>query len=124
MISHAAYLYMHILGIGLLMLAIGGVSLHAMSGGTKETSGGRRLTAASHGLGLLLILTAGFGMLARLGVMHGGLPGWVWAKLTIWVIIGGLFMVPYRKPNLAAPVWIAAAALMLCAAWLAHAKPI
>ncbi len=58
MISHAVYWYMHIFGIGLLMLAIGGVSLHAMSGGTKETSGGRRLTAVSHGLGLLLILTA------------------------------------------------------------------
>ncbi|HSM07985.1 MAG TPA: hypothetical protein VLA33_03080 [Gemmatimonadota bacterium] len=124
MISQAGYWYMHIFGIGLLMLAIGGVSLHAMSGGTKETSGGRRLIAASHGLGLLLILTAGFGMLARLGAMQGSLPGWVWAKLAIWAVIGGLFMVPYRKPKLAAPVWVAAAVLMLCAAWLAHAKPI
>jgi hypothetical protein len=123
MIPQAVYWYMHIFGIGLLLLAIGGVSLHAMSGGTKETSGGRRLTAASHGIGLLLVLIAGFGMLAHLDVMEGGLPGWIWAKLTVWAIIGGLFMVPYRKPGLAGPVWLATALLVLCAAWLAHSRP-
>ena len=123
MISHAVYWYMHIFGLGLLVLAIGGVSLHAMSGGTKETSGGRRLAAASHGAGLFFMLVTGFGMLARLGSLHGNLPGWAWAKLTIWAVIGGLFMVPYRKPQLSAPVWIATAMLVLCAAWLAHSKP-
>lgn len=123
MISHAVYWYTHIFGIGLLVLAIGGVSLHAMSGGTKETSGGRRLAAVSHGIGLLLVLVAGFGMLARLGLMQGGLPGWIWAKLTVWALIGGLFMVPYRKPGLAGPVWVVTALLVLCAAWLAHARP-
>lgn len=123
MISHDAYWYMHIFGIALVVLAVGGVALHAMSGGTKETSGGRALAAASHGVGLLLVLTAGFGMLARLGIVQGGLPGWIWAKLAVWGIIGGLFMVPYRKPGLAKPVWFAAALLVLCAGWLAHAKP-
>lgn len=123
MISHAAYWYMHIFGIALLVMAIGGVALHAMSGGTKQASGGRGLAAASHGLGLLLILTAGFGMLARLGIVQGGLPGWVWAKLAVWAAIGGLFMVPYRKPTLARPVWFLTALLVLCAGWLAHAKP-
>lgn len=117
------YWYMHILGVGLLVLAIGGVSLHAMSGGTKQTSGGRAVAAASHGLGSVLILVAGFGMLARLDLMVDGMPAWAWAKVAIWFTIGGLFMVPYRKPELSKLVWFATAALMLAAGYLAHAKP-
>lgn len=122
MLSHDVYWMVHIFGIALLILAIGGVSLHAMGGGTKATSGGRGLASASHGVGLLLIIVAGFGMLARLGI-EGGIPGWVWAKLVIWLVIGGLFMLPYRKPELSKLVWIATAVLVLCAGWLAHTKP-
>lgn len=123
MISHAAYWYMHIFGIALVLLALGGVAFHAMAGGTRETSGGRGIAAASHGLGLLLVLTAGFGMLARLGIVQGGLPGWIWAKLGVWAVLGGLIAVPYRWPGLAKPVWAATAGLVLLAGWLAHSKP-
>lgn len=122
MISHGAYWYMHIFGIALLILSVGGVALHAMSGGTKETSGGRRLAAISHGLGLLLILTAGFGMLARLGIVQGGLPMWVWLKLGIWALIGAVYMIPYRRPELAKVVWVATPLLVLAAGWLAHSR--
>ncbi len=117
------YWYMHIFGVGLLVLAIGGVSLHAMSGGTKQNSGGRAVAAASHGLGSVLILVAGFGMLARLDLMVNGMPAWAGVKVAIWLVIGGLFMVPYRKPELSKFVWFATAALMLAAGFLAHAKP-
>lgn len=122
MISHSAYWYMHIFGIALLILSVGGVAFHAMSGGTKETSGGRRLAAISHGLGLLLILTAGFGMLARLGMVQGGLPAWIWLKLGIWAVIGALYLIPYRRPELAKIVWIATPFLVLAAGWLAHSR--
>ena len=123
MISHDLYWYAHMLGIALLILSIGGVALHAMSGGTKDTSGGRAVAAASHGLGSLLILVAGFGMLAKLELVSGGLPGWVWAKLLIWLTIGLAFVVPYRKPELSKLVWFGVAFLMLLAAILAHSKP-
>lgn len=123
MFPQDVYWYLHILGIGLLILSIGGVSLHAMSGGTKDTSGGKAVVAASHGLGLLLILVAGFGMLARLDLMAGGLPGWAWTKLLIWLTLALLFMVPYRKPEYSKLVWFGTAGLMLAAAILAHAKP-
>ena len=123
MISHALYWYAHMLGIALLILSVGGVALHAMSGGTKATSGGRAIAAASHGLGLLLILVAGFGMLARLELLSSGVPGWAWGKVAIWVTIGLAFLVPYRKPELSKLVWFGAALLMLLAAFLAHSKP-
>ncbi|TDJ47396.1 MAG: hypothetical protein E2O48_03675 [Gemmatimonadetes bacterium] len=123
MISQDVYWYLHILGVGLLILSVGGVTLHAMSGGTKETSGGKAMAAASHGIGLVLILVAGFGMLARMGLMAGGLPGWAWAKVVIWLSIGLLFMVPYRKPEISKLVWFGTVGLMVTAAFLAHAKP-
>lgn len=123
MLAQDVYWYLHILGVGLLILSVGGVTLHAMSGGTKETSGGRALTAASHGLGLLLIIVAGFGMLARMDLMAGGLPGWAWVKVGIWLSIGLLFTVPYRKPEMSKLVWFGTVGLMLAAAFLAHAKP-
>ena len=123
MISLDVYWYAHMLGVALLILSVGGVALHAMSGGTKETSGGRAIAAASHGLGSLLILVAGFGMLARLELMSGGLPGWAWAKMAIWLTLALAFVVPYRRPELSKLVWFGAALLMLLAAILAHSKP-
>lgn len=123
MLSHSVYWYMHFVGIGLLLMSIGGVTLHAMSGGTKQTSGGRVLMSAAHGLGLLLILVAGFGMLARLQIVQGGLPGWVWAKLVVWGLLGALIALPYRRPSVSRLAWFGALALFLVAAWLGHGKP-
>ncbi len=40
------------------------------------------------GISSLLVLVAGMGLLARLGVGHGqGFPGWVVAKIVIWLIM-------------------------------------
>ena len=70
------YEILHIIGIAMLFLAIGGVSVHAANGGTKATSNTRRLVGSIHGFGALLILVGGFGMLARIGLEHGeGFPG-------------------------------------------------
>jgi hypothetical protein len=123
MISLNVYKLVHLLGILLAFTAVGGLSLHALNGGTKATSAGRRLVAVSYGGGLFLILLGGFGMLARLGIAQAGLPGWIWAKLVIWVAIGGLLALPYRRPELARVVWLGAVALGLCAAWIGLYKP-
>ncbi len=123
MLSQDMYWYLHILGVGLLILSVGGVTLHAMSGGTKQNSGGNALAAASHGIGLVLIIVAGFGMLAKMELMAGGPPAWVWAKMLIWLTIGGLFVLPYRKPDMSKLVWFLTVGLMLAAAFLAHSKP-
>jgi hypothetical protein len=56
------------------MAALGGAAIHAANAGTREASPTRRLVSLAHGVALLLILTGGFGMLARLGIVSGGLP--------------------------------------------------
>src|SRR5688500_9670542 len=76
MFSHQFYNVVHVVGIALLAAALGGMSLHAINGGTRRESRSRGLVAALHGTGALLVLVGGFGMLARLGVRHGAsFPG-------------------------------------------------
>lgn len=124
MFSHQLYNVVHILGILLVFVALGGLVLHAANGGTRATNGGRRLVAITHGLGLFLVLLGGFGMLARLGVMHGqGFPGWIWGKLTIWVLLGAALMVPYRYPGAGRLLWFVVPLLGATAAYLAIYKP-
>ena len=123
MIPLNAYKLVHILGIILVFSSFGGLVLHALNGGTKATNNGRRLVVTSYVVGLLLILLGGFGMLARLDVVQGGLPGWVWFKLALWIVIGGLLALPYRKPEASRLLWILGPALGLLAAWAGLYKP-
>jgi len=118
------YEVLHIIGIAMLFLSIGGVAVHAANGGTKKTSGTRTLLATIHGLGTLLILVGGFGMLARMGFMHGAsFPGWLWVKIIIWLILGGVTMLPYRRPELARPAIVLLPLLAGVAVYMALYKP-
>lgn len=120
--SHSFYNLVHLLGIFLLITGLAGMSIHAANGGTRQRSMTRRFTAILHGLGAFLILLGGFGMLARLGITSG-LPGWIWAKLFIWILLGAAAVLPYRYPNLARPLAVGVPILALVAAWLAIYKP-
>ncbi len=122
MISYPVYKVMHLLGIFMVFLSLGGVLLWFGSGGSRDHSWRKRI-AITHGVGLLLVLVGGFGLLARLGIAHGGLPGWIWAKLGIWTILGGVIALAPRIPKLTQPIWWAVLLLGGTAAWLAGSKP-
>lgn len=74
------YKVLHILGLALLMISTG-VAMATPKDASQKTS------MIFHGVGLLLLLVAGFGMLSRL---HLSAPhdwqGWVWAKIGAWVV--------------------------------------
>ena len=63
MLSVAAYKVVHIFGVLLLFVALGA----ALGDGSR-----RRLASMTHGIGLLIVLIAGFGALARLGIHSPG----------------------------------------------------
>jgi uncharacterized membrane protein SirB2 len=125
MIPYATYKLIHIIGILLVFLSLGGLTLHAANDGTRASNRARKLVAATHGIGLFVVLLGGFGLLARIGVMHGaGFPGWIWVKLVIWVLLGALFALPYRKPGFARPLWVAIPVLGAIAVYMAIYKPL
>ena len=125
MFSLAFYKVVHIVGLVLVMSALGATAIHALNGGSRQTNRARALVAALHGVGVLLLLVGGFGMLARLGFLHGSaFPGWLWVKLAIWVTIAALLFIPYRRPALAKPIYLALPILGGIAAWMAIYKPI
>jgi hypothetical protein len=115
------YKVVHLLGILLTITALGGMAIHAANGGTRRESLTRTLTTAVHGTGLLLVLVAGFGMLARLGASAAS--GWVMVKLAIWLLLGAAALVPYRRPQFARAVFIAVPLLAVLAGIMALTKP-
>ena len=121
--SPDVYKLVHVAGILMVFLSLGGLALHGINGGSRESNDARRLTAVTYGIGLFLILLGGFGWLGATGAMGAGMPGWTWAKLGIWMAIGGLLALPTVKPELSRVVWFVAPVLGVLGAWLARTKP-
>ena len=113
------YKNIHLFGMFLSMTSLGGIAIHAANGGTKVNSSTRMLTASVFGLGMLLVLAGGFGQAARLGILANGFPGWMLAKMAIWVIVAVLSVLPYRFPSLAKPIYLLVPLLGGTAAYLA-----
>lgn len=114
------YKLLHVLGIFLVFQGIGAAVVLA---GAAPGSPWRRASIIGHGIGLLLILVAGFGMLARLGII-AATPGWVWVKLVVWVVLGALPFVLRRYPGATRWVWGSAIGLGVLAASMAIFKPL
>ncbi len=116
--SYEVYKVVHVSAVLLLFLSIGVVM---RSGATPE--GGRpRLAMALHGIAMAVIVIAGFGLLARLRAMHP-VPGWVYGKLVVWLLLGASPVVLRRSAKAARLGWLAVPALGALAVWLAVAKP-
>jgi hypothetical protein len=121
MIGYEGYKLIHIFGIALLMLALGAACYKAVYDGSAA---GRRLIAATHGAALIVILTGGFGLMARLGIVQGtDWPFWIWLKLAIWIILGGATVFIRKSPQVAKAAWIGVPLLAVLAAYLAFTKP-
>ncbi len=118
--SYDFYKVMHFLGLFMFFTALGGQFVQAINGGDPKQQPGRRWMGMFHGIGLLLVLVAGFGLSAKLGV---GFPGWVIAKIVIWVALGGIGALAARKRSIAGMLWVVTVALGMCAAYLARIKP-
>ncbi len=107
---YLTYKLLHLLGVFLTLVALGGMASRAGSSGGR--SGADRLAGALHGIGLLIVLVAGFGLLARLGVPWPW-PLWIWLKLGVWSLLGAAVVV-IRRALL--PGYVALIALPLLAA--------
>lgn len=115
------YKTMHLLGIALILVALGGVATHAAGGGSKASNPLARTLGIAHGIGLLLALVGGFGMMARLDLSFAA--GWLWVKMAIWLFFGAATVLAYRKPSIARSLPLFGAFVVGLGAYLALSKP-
>lgn len=107
-----AYKVLHLAGVMAVFMGLG-ISLIPETAFKKQ--GG-----LFHGIGLLIVLVAGFGLIAKL--KYGFAP-WVLIKLVIWFVIGALPVLAKKKILPCAAVWGLALLLGAVAAYLGIYKP-
>jgi len=121
MISYVTYKAIHYFGIFLLVATLGGA---VGASGAGSPPGVARRWWVLHGVALFLVLLAGFGLLARLGVQHGEpFPLWIWIKLTVWVVLGGALVLLRRRPRWAPWLLGVVPAMAALAGYVAFTKP-
>jgi hypothetical protein len=122
--SYVTYKLIHLLGVFLLLVALAGMATHAAAGHSKAENKAYRSLLILHGSGALVALLGGFGLLARTGFGHGLLfPGWIWAKIVLWLLLGGIIALPYRNRPLARILLPVLPFLGLLGGYLATYKP-
>lgn len=125
MLSTDTYKVVHLFGVFMMFTALAATFAHVANGGTREGNSLRRLLAAMHGLGGFLVIVAGFGMFARLEAAGSisGTPGWVVAKLVLWLFLAVSLAIPYRRSAAARPLLLLLPLLGAAAGLLAVFKP-
>ena len=71
------------------------------------------------------MLVAGFGTAAQLGLPNPGTwPMWLWIKVAVWLVLGGIIVLIRRAPQLTTLLWWLLPLLGGIAAWAAIFKPV
>lgn len=120
--SYEFYKVLHITGIFMVISAVGAHLLNGILDGDKKFAG-KRFVTTLHGLGLTIAFVAGFGLMARLGMVGGDWPIWMILKLVIWLFLGLVILIPRYKPTWSKAVWIVVIVAGSFAAYLARYKP-
>lgn len=111
------YRVLHLVGIAMTVLGIGAMIVVARGGAPK---GMRRVAAITHGVGLMLVLVAGFGLLAKMDLEFSGTHG---AKLGVWFLLGVIVSPILRKPSFGLLAWFLTIGLVGLGGYLVWAKP-
>jgi hypothetical protein len=101
--SYQFYKVLHILGLVLAAGAIGAVILQ-MQLSAEKVFPKKKFVMIAHGIGMLFLLVAGFGLMARTGIATGGWPPWIHAKLLAWFLVGASPTLAMKAPK--ARVWV------------------
>lgn len=112
--SYEIYKVLHLLGIVTLFASLGAIAV--------VPTDRRKPFVMLHGIATVIVLVAGFGLLARLQLMQN-LGVWVYGKIAIWLVLGAAPVVLRRKPEFALYALIGTIALAATAACLAIYKP-
>lgn len=117
--SYQFYKVLHLVAILFLFTSMGSLAALVRTG----DQGLRRLALVVHGISSVVILVAGFGLLARLG-FFGDIPIWAWLKMGIWLLLAMSVLPLLRRPEWGRVLWLVLPVLGGIGAWLAIAKPV
>ncbi len=118
--SHTVYIILHLVGAFFVVFALGGSLLQAINTGNRNFKF-KKAIASIHGIGLLLLLVAGFGLITKNGYFP--IPIWVWIKIIIWgfyAIVSGL---AFKKAEKSSLLWVITLLLFIVVIILAKLKP-
>ena len=123
--SYLAFKVLHVVGVLLAFTGVAGIAAGAAGGRPKSENPVYKLLAALHGVGLLIVVLAGLGMLVQLmRTPSMPSPAWTATKLVLWLLLGALAVLPYRRPQLARLVLAVCLPLLaVAAAVVAILKP-
>lgn len=110
------YQVLHIIGITMVFLGYGALLARSMA--APDNVSVRKLGSITSGIGLLLILVAGFGLISKMGYSFAS--PWLIVKMVIWLALGGLIVLINRKPQLAVMLWWLLIALAAAAAIMVY----
>lgn len=96
-------IYQVLHAVGILMVFLGYGALLARSMAAPGNVSVRKLGSITSGIGLLLILIAGFAMISKFG--YSFTAPWLIVKMLVWLALGGLIVLINRKPQLAVLLW-------------------
>lgn len=115
--SYEFYKWLHIVGIIAAFSSLGAQAFYVAQGGQKTTWSLRKTNSIIHGIAMLLLFVAGFGMMARRGYSFGS-DLWLYHKLVAWLIIGAAPAILWRRGALAKWLLIALIAVGAFAAYV------
>ena len=119
--SYNFYLFLHISGLILMVSALFGAIVYGHATEVLSIKW-RKAFGMMHGIGLMIMFIAGFGLLARLQLPFP-FPGWVWVKIVLWFIIAFLISFAFKAKLPSRQLWIIALAVLILSAGLAVFKP-
>jgi uncharacterized membrane protein SirB2 len=96
MFSYNFYSFLHILSVLLVGMSLAITAAHVVNGGSKQNLKNRKLLSITHGVALLVLLVAGFGLMARAGYKFSS-SHWIHVKLLCWLLLGVYPLFLYKK---------------------------
>jgi hypothetical protein len=112
MLSLPVYHYLHLIGLILVFVGIGGLL----------SSEGAKKAMMWHGIGLVISFISGFAMLSKMGFMSP-MPKWVMIKIALWLVLGFLPVLAKRRVVTASVVVMLAVIVGAALAALGYFKP-
>jgi len=111
------YQVLHIVGIAMVFLGYGALLARSMA--APDNVSVRKLGSITSGIGLLLILVAGFALVSKYEHINFT-DTWLIVKMLVWLAFGGLIVLINRKPQFAVMIWCLLIALGAIAASMVY----